>query len=41
MRASRLWRSIYRLWNVLEGSVKDKIQGLDVNFHIANESAYT
>ena len=41
MRASRLLRAISRLRNVLEGSIKSEIEGLDVNFHISNEVLYT
>ena len=41
MRASRLWRVITRLWNVLEESIKAQIKGLDVNDHISNEGVYT
>ena len=41
MRASRFWRAISRLRDVLEGSIKAQIEGLDVNFHISNEGVYT
>ena len=41
MRASRLLRAISRLRNVLEGSIKAQTEGLDVNFHISNESVFT
>ena len=40
MRASRLWRPISRLWNVLEGSIKAPIENFDVNFHFSNEGIY-
>ena len=33
MRASKLWRVIARLRNALEGSIKAKIGGFNVNFH--------
>ena len=41
MSASRLSRFISRLRNVLEGSIKAWIEGLDVSFHISNASVYT
>ena len=41
MRASRLLRATSRLRNVLKGSIKAQIEGLDVNFHILNQGAYT
>ena len=41
MRASRPLRAISRLRNVLEGSIKAQTEGLDVNFHISNESVFT
>ena len=41
MRSSRLWRTISQPRNVLEGSIKAQIKGLDVNFHISNEGVYT
>ena len=41
MGASRLWRVISRFRNVLEGSIKAQIEGLDVNFYISNELVYT
>ena len=37
MRASRLWRAISRLGEVLVRSIKAQIEGLDVNFYIPNE----
>ena len=41
MRVSRLWRAISQPRNVLEGSIKAQIEGLDVNFYISNEGVYT
>ena len=41
MRASGFWRAISRLRNVLEGSIKAQIEGLDGKFHISNEGLYT
>ena len=41
MRASRLWRAISRIRNVLEGSIEAEIEGLDVNFYIFNLGVYT
>ena len=41
MKASRLLRAISRPRNVLEGSMKAQIEGLDVHFHISNEGVYT
>ena len=32
---------ISRLRNLLEGSMKTQIEGLDVNFHISNEFVHT
>ena len=41
MRASRFLRAISRLRNVLERFIKAQIEGLNVNFHISNETVYT
>ena len=41
MRASRLWRVISRLLNVLEWSIKAQNEDLNVNFHISNKGVYT
>ena len=41
MRTSRLWRVKSRLRNVLEGSIKAQIEGLDVNIYISNQGVHT
>ena len=41
MRASRFLRAISRLRNVLEGSIKAQIKGLDVNVYISIDGVYT
>ena len=41
MRASKLWRVISRVRNILEGSIKAWIEDLDVNFYITYEGNYT
>ena len=41
MKASRLWRAISRLRNVLEGSIKAQIEGIDVNIYISNQGVHT